>query len=42
MDIQVYYDPDRKAWELIYRGEWYAEGTYEEIDEIRRRLEWDE
>lgn len=36
MEIEMFYDEHRGKWELIVDGEWYAEGDYEYIDNMRR------
>lgn len=33
-DIRMFYDERRGAWELVVNGEWYFEGTYEQVERM--------
>lgn len=36
MSREIVYSPSRDSYNLIVDGEWYAEGTYEQMDDMSR------
>lgn len=36
--IEIYYNEDRKTWNVYVNGEWYFEGNYEQATEIVNNL----
>ena len=36
--MDMTYSDERKSYNLIVDGEWYAEGTYEQMDDMRRTI----
>lgn len=38
MIIEIIYSEERKTWNLFVNNEWYAEGTWEYIEQMRDNL----
>ena len=36
--MNMVYNKDRGTWNLFLAGEWYAEGNFEQMDDMRRNF----
>lgn len=37
-NLEMVYSEERKTWNLFVDGEWYAEGTYEQMEQMQENI----